>query len=206
MNQQFLLLPETKKQAIINAGFEVFANNSYKKASTEEIAYKAGIAKGSLFYYFHNKKTFYLFLYEKASLQIKQMVVDEHYFVSDDFFERLIYAAFRKVEILIQSPYLFDFILRSFQSQNDEVSLTIQQKIAKETELIYQQYFQDIDLSKFNKEISPQEILNLLVYAVSGYVNQLQKYNQPLSVNKIMDNFIKWTNLLKKVAYKEEYL
>lgn len=56
MNEQFFHLPEEKQQAIINASLEVFATHEYKKASTDDIAAKAGISKGLLFYYFHNKK------------------------------------------------------------------------------------------------------------------------------------------------------
>lgn len=61
MNQQFFALPEEKRLRIIKAGFQVFAQNEYKRASTELIARKAGISKGLLFYYFHNKKSFFMF-------------------------------------------------------------------------------------------------------------------------------------------------
>ena len=32
MNEKFFYLPEEKQQAIINAGYRVFSQNSYKKA------------------------------------------------------------------------------------------------------------------------------------------------------------------------------
>ena len=57
MNQKFFELNEEKRLAIINAGLEVFSKNDYKHALTADIAAKAGISKGLLFYYFHNKKT-----------------------------------------------------------------------------------------------------------------------------------------------------
>ncbi|WP_432764423.1 TetR/AcrR family transcriptional regulator [Hungatella hathewayi] len=56
MNEQFYDLPQEKQMRIINAGLEVFSKNDYKHAVTDEIARKAGISKGLLFYYFHNKK------------------------------------------------------------------------------------------------------------------------------------------------------
>ena len=64
MNEQFFHLPEEKQQAIINASLEVFATHEYKRASTDDIAAKAGISKGLLFYYFHNKKSLYLYIYD----------------------------------------------------------------------------------------------------------------------------------------------
>ena len=55
MNDKFFLLPEEKQQAIINAGFQVFSRNSYRKSPMSEIADAAGISKSLLFHYFHNK-------------------------------------------------------------------------------------------------------------------------------------------------------
>ena len=38
MNEKFYSLPEEKRQRIINAGFFVFSQNSYKKSSMNEIS------------------------------------------------------------------------------------------------------------------------------------------------------------------------
>ena len=62
MNEKFFSLPEEKQQAIINAGFRVFSQNTYKKSPVSEVAKEAGISKSLLFYYFRNKKELYLFL------------------------------------------------------------------------------------------------------------------------------------------------
>ena len=56
MNEKFYLLPEEKQQKIINAGFRVFSQNSYKKSPMNEIADYAGISKSLLFHYFRNKR------------------------------------------------------------------------------------------------------------------------------------------------------
>ena len=56
MNEKFYELPEEKQLSVLNAAMEVFAEYEYKKASTDLIAAKAGVSKGLLFYYFHNKK------------------------------------------------------------------------------------------------------------------------------------------------------
>ena len=66
MNEKFFSLPEEKQKAILNAGYRVFSRNSYKKSPMSEIASAAGISKSLLFYYFHNKKELYLFLWENC--------------------------------------------------------------------------------------------------------------------------------------------
>ncbi|MGN0354512.1 MAG: TetR/AcrR family transcriptional regulator [Muricoprocola sp.] len=56
-----------KQQAIINAGYRAFSQNSYKNSPMSEIADSAGISKFLLFYYFRNKKELYLFLWDKCA-------------------------------------------------------------------------------------------------------------------------------------------
>lgn len=43
----FSQLPKEKKKRILQAAIEVFAQNDYKHASTDEIASRAGISKGT---------------------------------------------------------------------------------------------------------------------------------------------------------------
>ncbi len=67
MNERFYTLPPEKQQRIINAGFRIFSQNSYRKSPMQEIADDAGISKSLLFHYFQNKKELYLFLWNKAA-------------------------------------------------------------------------------------------------------------------------------------------
>ena len=81
------LSPEKRKQ-IHNAALQVFAENGYKRANTQEIAYKAGISKGLLFYYFKNKQSLCLHLLNWAIEQIEIQLKDDIH-QSKDFFQRL---------------------------------------------------------------------------------------------------------------------
>lgn len=67
MNEKFYTLPEEKQRRIINAGFHVFSQNSYRKSPMSEIADAAGISKSLLFHYFLNKNELYLFLWEEGA-------------------------------------------------------------------------------------------------------------------------------------------
>lgn len=62
--EKFEELSQEKQRRIIDAGMEVFGRYEYKKANTEDIAAKAGISKGLLFYYFKDKKSFYMYLFQ----------------------------------------------------------------------------------------------------------------------------------------------
>lgn len=60
--ETFFNLPEDKRQTITELAIEEFASKPYKNASISRIVNRAGIAKGSFYQYFENKKDLYLYL------------------------------------------------------------------------------------------------------------------------------------------------
>ena len=66
MNQKFFDIPKEKQDRIINAALQVFSQNGYRHAGTDEVVRRAGISKGLLFHYFESKLGLYIFLYDYA--------------------------------------------------------------------------------------------------------------------------------------------
>jgi AcrR family transcriptional regulator len=64
--ETFFNLPADKRQAILDLAIEEFAAHDYKNASISRIVERAGIAKGSFYQYFADKKDFYLYLVDLA--------------------------------------------------------------------------------------------------------------------------------------------
>lgn len=64
--QTFFNLPEEKRQAIVDLAIDEFAGHSYQQASISRIVARAGIAKGSFYQYFEDKKDLYLYLIDLA--------------------------------------------------------------------------------------------------------------------------------------------
>lgn len=62
MNERFFLLSEDKRNKIINVGFRLFSQYSYKNSPMSQISSEADISKPLLFCYFRNKRELYLFL------------------------------------------------------------------------------------------------------------------------------------------------
>ena len=77
---------QEKQHAIINAGYRIFSQNSYKNSPMSEIADAANISKSLLFYYFKNKKELYMFLWDKcAQLTINYLTKYQCYGCSNLF-------------------------------------------------------------------------------------------------------------------------
>lgn len=205
MNDAFKQLPEEKQLAIFNASMEVFAKNDYKKASTDDIAAKAGISKGLLFYYFHNKKTLYLETYDYVMQVGRAAIDDPHLFEITDFFELLTYATEKKLHIMTKMPYLYDFSLRTFYSEKEEISAPLKEKMDSDIAEIYQAYFQNIDRSKFVDGVDPIQVLNMLTWMADGYIHLQQFTGNTHNLESMMEAFNTWVQLLKKASYKEEF-
>lgn len=65
--QTFLNLPKAKREAFLEAAVEEFAMRDYESASVSQIVAKLGIAKGSVYQYFDDKRDLYLYLIAWAS-------------------------------------------------------------------------------------------------------------------------------------------
>ena len=89
MNERFFSLPTEKQQAIINAGYRVFSQNSYKNSPMSEIADSAGISKSLLFHYFHNKKELYMFLWDKCAEITIEYLTKYGCYEQNDLFESM---------------------------------------------------------------------------------------------------------------------
>lgn len=206
MNEKFKELPEAKQQAILNAAMEVFSKNEYKHASTDLIAAKAGISKGLLFYYFHNKKELYLYLYTYVVDIMKEQVADQHFYRITDFFELLEYATAKKAKIIQKNPYLLEFAVRSFYSEREAVSEDLRLMNQALTEYALNEYFNNIDYSKFKENVRPDKLLMMIVWMADGYLRELQMLKKPLELSALEKEFHEWTQMFKKLAYKEVYL
>ncbi|MGN0384797.1 MAG: TetR/AcrR family transcriptional regulator [Lachnospiraceae bacterium] len=204
MNDRFYELPEEKQLAIFNASMEVFGENDYKRASTDLIAKKAGISKGMLFYYFHNKKELFLQTYDYVSRIITEAVADKHLMEITDFFELITYAGGKKIRMLERNPHIMDFSIRAFFSQKEEVTDDIHTKI--NYGLIRQYtYFANVDFSKFREGVDQEKLYHMLVWMTDGYLHTKQMTNTPLSLSEIEKEYEGWVDMFKKIAYKEEF-
>lgn len=72
----FKNLPDQKRNLIMNLAIEEFANHTYKVASISNIVRKAGIAKGSFYQYFEDKKDLYKYLVEISTDEKMKLVKD----------------------------------------------------------------------------------------------------------------------------------
>lgn len=206
MNERFYELPEEKQMIILNSAMEVFAKYDYKKASTDLIAAKAGVSKGLLFYYFHNKKELYFAVHEYAMKTVAEAVVDSKLMELTDFYEFITYATMKKMKVLKRHPYIMDFSIRSFYSEKEEISNDLQSTASQGITNTFDTYFAGIDFSKFKDDIEPRSIYRMLIWMIDGYLHELRMQGKMVSPEEIEKVLFSWVDLFKRSTYKEEFL
>src|ERR1044071_4548779 len=76
--QTFFNLPSEKREIIMNAAIEEFADYGLENASTNRIVKNSGIAKGSFYQYFEDKQDVFMHMLELIEQQEMEMFKNEH--------------------------------------------------------------------------------------------------------------------------------
>ena len=180
--EKFEELSQEKQRRIIDAGMEMFGRYEYKKANTEDIAAKAGISKGLLFYYFKDKKSFYMYLFQYCVTIVTKTLDDEDFTKITDF-----------------------FALMEFSSRREAVSSDVAMELHSLMDTTFDRFFAHVDFSKFNNDVDPKQVYQMLVWMTEGYMHEKLSCQETLNLENIMKDFEEWKVMFKKMAYKKEY-
>lgn len=170
MNEKFFSLPEEKQLAIINAGYRVFSQNSYKKCPVSEIADEAGISKSLLFYYFRNKRELYLFLIKNAADTTYKHLYEFGCGEKDDFFEIMYRGLKAKVALMKKYPDLTLFTLKAYYETDPEICGDIRKIIGRIASLDNNAKMLKIDPEQFVEGIDLQMMYMDMYLASEGYL------------------------------------
>jgi AcrR family transcriptional regulator len=201
MNKGFFSLPEQKQQKIINTGFQIFSQNTYKKAPVSEIASKAGISKALLFYHFKNKKEFYLFLWNKSIELTSTAMQAQNVLGTNNYFEMLRRSLSGKCNLLKEYPYVSEFSLRAYYEDNIEVMNEIQNSFHQINLDAEKKVFEIIDLTILRDDIDLHQMYQEMVWASDGYLHMaIMKGN--INIEKLKSDFEKLILMWGKVYRK----
>ena len=205
MAQVFSDLPAEKQQQILDAAAEVFSKEDYKRASTDDIAVRAGISKGLLFYYFKNKQSLYLYVADHLRSLVERQLKREQLANITDFFDMLDYGAAEKLRLFQRQPWILDLALRLYYATDKEVASPLRRRFMEMLEEMWDIYFSHIDHEKFRPEVGPRQVLDQLIYLIDGYLHQQMMRGNKINMDALMAEYNLWRDMLRQYAYKEEY-
>lgn len=205
MNDAFQNISEEKQQRVLNAAMEVFAKHGYKRASTAEIASKAGISKGLLFHYFDTKETLYFYLYDVGVNIIMEEIRSNKDIQTNDFFEKMNATTAAKMQSMRRHPYIYSFFVKVYIEEDEsikgELTRRLQALVQNQTLLT-----DDIDMTPFRKPVDITLLSNMIVNFAVEFLQARLLMAPDTDMNILIHEFQKYLDMLKENFYKEEYL
>lgn len=201
MNDKFFALPKEKKDRILNAGYRVFSQNSYKKSPMNEIALEAGISKSLLFFYFKNKKEFYLYLMKTAEELTSKHLINSGCYQEKDIFEMMYKSLLAKMELKKKYPEMSSFAIKAYYEDDDEVRNELREIIEPYRKLSTNRTLPPLDPSVYKDDLDLKLMYKNMYLASEGYMYQMQHIGQ-VDVKKIMKDYRELIDFWKKLYLK----
>lgn len=201
MNDKFYSLPEEKRNRIINAGFKVFAKNSYKKSPVGEIAEEAGISKSLLFFYFKNKKELYLFLLKTAEEETRNALMETNVYSGDDIFDIMYNGLLVKANMMRKYPDMGNFSIKAYYEKDPDVAKEVRKIIEPYTEMDTNSVLPILDKNKFKDGLDLNMMYQDMYLASEGYLWRMQELDN-LDVDKMVSDYKKIIDFWRDVYLK----
>lgn len=182
--QKFEALNEEKKTTIINASMREFLKGGYDKASMNDLVVAAGISKGSLFYYFDNKKTLYLYLFEYCQSLICETAERGIVTESHDFIERIANNIKENIRLLREYPLAYGFMKACKAEKSLKVKDEIDHLKSQQSDAIFSKLYDEIDHSLFKDDIDEE----MAIYTIKTTMFQI--VHDALATGRIKDHAV----------------
>ncbi len=202
MNERFFSLPDEKQQAIINAGYRVFSQNSYKNSPMSEIADAAGISKSLLFHYFHNKKELYMFLWDKCAEITIEYMTKYGCYQQRDLFDKMEMGMRAKMEIIRLYPDMANFTIKAFYEKDPEIYAAVQESYHKYIGLKADKALMNIDTEQFIPGLDIPMMYREMYWAAEGYLWEMVQADN-LDMDRMEEGFTKLMTFWKSIYLRK---
>ena len=203
MNERFFSLPPEKQQLIINAGYRVFSQNSYKNSPMSEIAAAAGISKSLLFHYFHNKKELYLFLWDKCARLTIEFLTKYDCYGQMELFESMERGMRAKFEIIRLYPDMAAFTIKAFYEKDAEISAAIQESYHKYFNLKADKARLNFDPEQFVPGLDISMMYREMYWASEGYLWEMVQRGE-IDIGRMEKDFTKLIEFWKSIYLRKK--
>ena len=203
MNERFFSLPQEKQQAIMNAGYRVFSQNSYKNSPMSEIAAEAGISKSLLFHYFRNKKELYLFLWDRCAQMTIEVLTRYGCYAQEELFVSMERGMRAKMELIRQCPDIANFTIRAFYEKDPEISAAIQESYHRYFSLKADRARLNLDPAQFIPGLDIPMMYREMYWASEGYLWEMVQRGD-VDMERLERDFTRLMAFWKSVYLRRE--
>ena len=203
MNEKFFSLSPEKQQAILGAGYRIFAQNSYKHSPMQEVADEAGISKALLFHYFRNKREFYLFLLDTGAKITVEYLTKCGCYEQADLFGAMCAGMKAKADVMRRYPDMTAFVLKAYYEQDEEIRGEVQKVIAKYIDFRANAYLLNLSQEQFIPGLDLKMMYLEMLWASEGYLWEKVQWGK-LNVDEMEKDFVRMIDFWKSVYLRKE--
>lgn len=204
MNEKFFKLPEEKRQKILNGGFRVFSQNSYKKSPMSEIAAEAGISKALLFHYFRNKRELYLFLWEECARITMEYLEKYRCYEPGDLFEMMERGMRAKLDIMRLYPNMTAFCIKAFYEKAEDVCGEIQASYQRHFDSKARNALAGLDPEQFVPGLDLEMMYREMYWASEGYLWEMMQRGDTLKAETLEKDFSEMLEFWKEIYQRKK--
>lgn len=172
MSKRFERIPPPEQERIIFACLEEFSHKGYGRASTNTIVLKAGIPKGTLFYYFGSKKELFFYMIDRAMRRILKIYEELSGKMPDDLFERLLYREQIKLKLAAREPLLYGFFYKVFLDVPDDLREEMALRFKAYSSESSDELLSGLDTSKFRDDVDVEAAVRMIHLMLDGLLNR----------------------------------
>jgi TetR/AcrR family transcriptional regulator len=211
MIEHFIKLPAAERQNLINVCLDEFGEKGYERASTNVIVTNARIPKGTLFYFFKNKKNLFLFLLDHAVGEYVAYIESQSAALPSDLFERLLYLSSVRLRFAAHAPRVYKFFFKTLLNIPDGLKVDLKGRFQQYAEENQKLMRDGLDTSRLRIDVSVEQVLGLLNIfmegLLAGHTEQLAKMDAGetiLYVEKMLEESKKYFHLIKHGVYADQ--
>jgi TetR/AcrR family transcriptional regulator len=183
----FERIPPEEQLRILEACIEEFAQHSYAVASTNAIIQRAGIPKGTLFYYFGSKKDLYLYVFDYAVARFAEAFGRLNEEKPADLFERLLYRGRARMQFVVEHPLLYRLFFNAMLNMPEQIREEIAPRYARYAAVSRERLTEGLDLSRFRKDIAVNKAIELVELVLEGIYNHYAPQLRKISAEEALD-------------------
>lgn len=170
----------------------------------KEIADHAGISKSLLFYYFHNKKELYLFLWEYAADVTLKYLNEYKCYEPDDLFEMMERGMRAKIKLMEIYPDLTTFAIKAFYEKDTQIAAFIQQSYRKHFSRKADNALKKLNPDHFISGLNLKMMYREMYLASEGYLWEIIQQNGRFDSKKLEKDFIEMLSFWKSIYLRKE--
>lgn len=210
MSKKLMSLDPQRRDTILNAALKEFSSQGFDNASTNVIAKEAGISKSLMFHYVSSKQELFLVVYDYFSELVRSNYLELMNYDEKDIFVRLRQSYILQIELSKKYPWILEFNKLSGTTNSIEVNNELTARQQKKHLNCYPELFDNIDESKFRKDLDIEKCKQFIYWSNIGFTNQLLdeiRNNEENALNHeaLIEKLDGYFDELRKIFYAKSH-